>query len=255
LRTLFAVHHIPEDPAAHLKANRFCEPLFRLLGATEVSSLDMSNYQQATNLHDLNLPIPQELQARFSCVYDGGTIEHVFNCPQAFKNCMEMVRVGGHFLQTNVANNFTGHGFWQFSPELLYRVLSPQNGFRIKTVLMHEVQPGGRWFVVRDPQAVGGRVELRNCVPTYILTIAERVADGPIFAAPPQQSDYVETWGSAKTASPGRRPKSRSANRFVPGSVRSAIKSMFPNLVDSFHEPQYRRVSEADVMSGRNLSA
>jgi hypothetical protein len=256
LRALFSLHQIQADAAEHVKANRFCEPLFKLLGATEVSSLDKSNYQQATNLHDLNLPVPAELHRKFSCVYDGGTIEHVFNCPQAFKNCMEMVCVGGHFVQISAANNFTGHGFWQFSPELIYRVLSPQNGFRITTVLMHEVEKGGRWFVVRDPQAVGGRVELCNRAPTYILTIAKRVNDGPILTAAPQQSDYVEEWSrGAKPALRRVRPAAiRSLDRLLPVPVKTAIKSMFPRLV-TFREPQYRHVSQADVMSGRNLSA
>jgi hypothetical protein len=74
----------------------------------------------------------------FSVVYDGGTIEHVFNAVQAFKNGMEMVRVGGHFIQVNPANNFMGHGFWQFSPELIYRVFSAENGFNIRGVFLHE---------------------------------------------------------------------------------------------------------------------
>jgi 2-polyprenyl-3-methyl-5-hydroxy-6-metoxy-1,4-benzoquinol methylase len=65
----------------------------------------------------MNLPISETLRQRYSVVYDGGKLEHVFNQPQALKNCMEMVRVGGYFLQTNTANKFMGHGFWQFSPE------------------------------------------------------------------------------------------------------------------------------------------
>jgi hypothetical protein len=69
---------------------------------------------------------------QFSVVYGAETIEHVFNILQAFKNCMEMVCVSGHF---NVANNYMGHGFWQFGPELIYRIFSRENGFQIKAVL------------------------------------------------------------------------------------------------------------------------
>ena len=104
----------------------------------QVSSVDASDYERATHIHDFNQPLPASLANRFSVVHDGGTIEHVFNIPQAFKNCMEMVRVGGHFIQVNVANNYMGHGFWQFCPELIYRIFSRENGFQIKAVLMHE---------------------------------------------------------------------------------------------------------------------
>ena len=78
----------------------------------------------------MNLPIGDDLKRKFSVVIDGGTLEHVFNFPVAIKNCMQMLDVGGHFFVHTMANNFMGHGFYQFSPELFYRVFSPENGFR-----------------------------------------------------------------------------------------------------------------------------
>src|SRR5260370_19084381 len=86
----------------------FGEPLFRLLGATQICSLDASDYEQATYICDLNKPCPAHLLKKFSMVVDGGSLEHVFNLPQAFKNCMDMVRIGGYFVQVTNANNFIG---------------------------------------------------------------------------------------------------------------------------------------------------
>ena len=74
-----------------------------------------------------------------------------------------------------------GHGFWQWSPELIYRAFSPENGFNIRGVFLHEAIPGGSWYKVDDPAARGSRVELCNVKPTYICTIAERVSDIAIF--------------------------------------------------------------------------
>jgi len=59
-------------------------------------------------------------------VIDGGTLEHVFNFPVAIKNAMQMVRAGGRLSLSPPANNYFGHGFYQFSPELFYRVLSAE---------------------------------------------------------------------------------------------------------------------------------
>ncbi len=112
-----------------LSNNQFAEPYFRLLGATSITSVDYSPYESATVLHDMNLPIPDSLKGRFTVVHDGGTLEHVFNIAQALKNCMEMVQVGGHFIQVTCANNYMGHGFWQFSPEVVFRAFVPANGF------------------------------------------------------------------------------------------------------------------------------
>ena len=108
----------------------YAEEFLKRLGAKETISIDASAYEGASLVHDMNLPIGDDLKRRFSVVIDGGTLEHVFNFPVAIKNCMQMVDVGGHFFVHTMANNFMGHGFYQFSPELFYRVFSPENGFR-----------------------------------------------------------------------------------------------------------------------------
>src|SRR5690348_15958513 len=120
--SLFRAIGIKPYEAANFYEGEFAESLFHLLGAHSVRSLDVSSYEGASDIHDLSEPLPKELSKCFSVAHDGGVIEHVFNPVQAFKNAMEMVRVGGHFTQVSVANNFMGHGFWQFSPELLYRM-------------------------------------------------------------------------------------------------------------------------------------
>jgi hypothetical protein len=180
---------------AELNNNKYGEPFFALLGAARVSSIDVSAYEGATYVHDLNMALPDHLRGQFSLVFDGGSIEHIFNVPAALKGCMEMVRLGGHFAQVTVANNFMGHGFWQISPELIFRVFTPANGYRLEAVLLREVVQGGAWYSVRNPSEILRRVELRNDVPTYLCTIAKRISLEDIFVEPPQQSDFVAEWG------------------------------------------------------------
>ena len=60
-------------------------------------------------------------------------------------------------------NNFAGHGFYQFSPELAFRVLSPQYGFRIlDAILIEPYRPSPRYFRVADPEAAGHRIPFRS---------------------------------------------------------------------------------------------
>src|SRR5271157_351874 len=80
------------------EANGYAEPFLRLLGCTEACSFDASPYEQATYIHDFNLPIHPQFHGRFTAVLDGGTLEHIFNFPVAIRNCMEMLAVGGYFL-------------------------------------------------------------------------------------------------------------------------------------------------------------
>jgi hypothetical protein len=93
-----------------------------------VVALDASAYEGAEIIHDLNKPIPDELAGKFDLVIDGGTLEHVFDYPTALQNAMRMLRVGGHLFLITPTNNQCGHGFYQFSPELFYGLLTPANG-------------------------------------------------------------------------------------------------------------------------------
>src|SRR5262245_39237303 len=77
----------------------------RALGFERVDVLDISDYEGANVLQDLNLPVPRDLHERYDLIVDGGTLEHVFNFPLAIENVMRMAKVGGDLLLTLPANN------------------------------------------------------------------------------------------------------------------------------------------------------
>ena len=180
-------------------AGGFAEPFLGMLGSTEINSFDASEFEGASNVQDLNFPIDESFKNRFTVVIDGGTLEHIFNFPVAIKNCMEMVAVGGHFLGVTPTNNFMGHGLYQFSPELLFRIFSEPNGFKIVRMIICENRPGAKWFEVVDPDVLKERVMLVNSRPTLLMVIAEKVRSVQIFTTLPQQSDYVRLWKSSNT--------------------------------------------------------
>jgi hypothetical protein len=175
-----------------------------LLGIEALDVLDCSAYQGATLLHDLNQPVPQEWWGRFDAVIDGGSLEHVFHFPVAVGNLMRLARVGGSVFLNVPANNLCGHGFYQFSPELMYRVFARENGFELKKVVVLqarfpgvELAPIRRAYVVADPAAVRRRVGLLSRRPVVMVVEAQKVADATPFAVAPQQSDYVAAWARA----------------------------------------------------------
>jgi len=205
----------------------FAEALFRSLGAKQVSMLDNSNYEGASIVHDLNQPIKPEWREQFDAVYDGGTLEHVFQFPTALRNCMELCREGGRVFIHTVANNLCGHGFYQFSPELFYRAFSAENGFEVERMIIHRVGPYGAWREVADPQKIRERVELITFTPVQMMIQARRVAIKPIFAQAPQQSDYTVLWNTTEQA----------AN--VAEMATTAKNPMFPALARVFNAIKY----------------
>lgn len=186
----------------------FAEPFLQAcLGADTVEALDYSDYDGAQQIHDLNEPVPESLAGRFDVVFDGGTLEHIFNFPTAIANLMRMTRIGGRVFMSTPANNFCGHGFYQFSPELMFRVFSRENGFEICTVQLIEARyPSPELtrnraaYVVVDPADLRCRVGLVTKSPVLMLVEARKVREVPLFARPPLQSDYVSAWSAAKTA-------------------------------------------------------
>lgn len=258
LQRVFSVLGVSREAEAFLRENPYGEAFFSLLGARCVDSIDCSGYEEATILHDMNTPISDDLRGRFSLVHDGGTLEHVFDAVQGLQNCLEMVRVGGHFSMANVANNFMGHGFWQFSPDLIFRALSPANGFRIECVLLHEAVGGGAWYLTADPAEARSRVELRNSLPTYIMALAQRASEAEVFAVPPQQSDYEALWKACSQGKDGNPAASSSADWrcWVPAFVRRAWRQIrsrgfFVRRRKEFNPLHYREIAERDLLQGR----
>jgi len=181
------------------KNNQFSEPLIEYLGATNCQSMDFSDFENATFVHDLNRPIDDSLKQKFDTVIDGGTLEHVFNFPQAIRNCMEMLKTGGHFISITPTNNFMGHGFYQLSPELFYRVLSEENGFRINKMVFCEINNDDQWYEIPDPKKISHRVGTVSTFPCYLMLIAEKIThSNDIFNVTPQQSDYANEWANKK---------------------------------------------------------
>jgi hypothetical protein len=79
-------------------------------------------HEKATHVVDMNKPLA--IEERYDTVIDAGTIEHIYNAPQALANVSAMCAHQGQILHIGPANIFCGHGFWQFSPELFFSLYS-----------------------------------------------------------------------------------------------------------------------------------
>jgi SAM-dependent methyltransferase len=204
------------------------EFLKRFLDVRDLRALDQSAYEGAALTHDLNLPLPDALQEQFDVVIDSGTLEHVFNVPVALASCMRLVRRGGALFLASPANNLCGHGFYQFSPELFFRLFKDANGFALtRIVLVTHPFPGAElsarqtWYDVADPAEIGMRVPLMTPTPAFLMLEAQRVEIRPVLTGAPQQSDYVARWQRADGSTAGHR---------VPRTARGVLRSTFKRL-------------------------
>jgi SAM-dependent methyltransferase len=180
----------------------FMDEFLVALGAKRLEAIDASDFEGAQIIHDMNEPLPEILHGQYDAVIDGGTLEHVFNVPIAFRNAMDAVKVGGHFFAFLPANNWCGHGFYQYSAEFFYRVFSAENGFKVIRLMVAPVFGGGRWldgpaFEVADPTMIGDRVHISGRGELSFLLQARKIESRAAFSRWPQQSDYSATWTAA----------------------------------------------------------
>jgi SAM-dependent methyltransferase len=227
----------------------YCDGLLHALGARRLEAIDVSAYEHASIVLDMNRPLPESLHSRFSVVIDGGTLEHIFDVPQAFRNIAALLRVGGHFISVNGTNNFMGHGFYQFSPELFFRVLSAHNGFEVDTLVLCETHRDSYWYEASDPARVRARLEVVNGYPTYVMVRARKVAETPLFAAIPQQSDYRDqSWQGGDIHSPPdsaatyRAPVvQRLLRRALPRALKLRLRALVQAARNAYSSPHLRK--------------
>ena len=175
------------------KNQSYCEELLNLyFEATKVESIDNSNYEESTYVHDLNKAPPLNLVGKYDTVFDGGCLEHIYNAPQALKNCSLFCKPGGQILHVLPANNFCGHGFWQFSPELFFSLYSADNGYAETEVFLADLANTKRWYQVHPPSN-GKRVNVYSSSSLYVLvrTVLQKENFDHINV---QQSDYIFEW-------------------------------------------------------------
>ena len=197
-RSLFQSYGLTPDPRLLVPTlpgsdPPFAEPFFESLGATACEAMDVSSYEGAKIVHDMNEPLPASLYEQFDLVFDGGTLEHVFQFPRAIHNAMQLVKPGGWFVGFTPGNNWFGHGFYQFSPEVYYNVLSRPNGFSKCAVFTVPEGLGLRWYLIKNPAQLRNRTNLINSLRTPLLVLAQKTAATPEKLRS-QQSDYLSYW-------------------------------------------------------------
>jgi hypothetical protein len=124
---------------------------------------------------------------QYDVVFDGGTIEHVFNLPQVLKNIHHLLKISGRIIHASPSHNHVDHGFFMFSPTF-FNDYYTANLYNIKTFYLfkysspqksvwsvYEYKPGsidaysfggfgkkmlGIWFIAKKTSA-----SLDNIIP------------------------------------------------------------------------------------------
>jgi SAM-dependent methyltransferase len=242
----------------------FCENwLIKRFGATLVDSYDHSDYEGATDIVDLNKPFQPKKQ--YNTIIDCGCIEHVYNAPEALKNASRLCDAGGQIIHVLPGNNFCGHGFWQFSPELFFSLYSPDHGYTETEVFLADLRNPSVWYKVRKPTG-GQRAEAVSSSPLYVMCRTVKPSDFTHDRV--QQSDYIHAWsqvGIIQRRGTERMQAMKNAVKKIPLfyrpalSVRETLSKFVRGLTKptslSSRNPHLLKCSVAELLDASPISA
>lgn len=175
--------------------SQYAEPFFTHVGFDVIDSIDYSNFEECTIVHDMNKPIT--IPNKYDFIFDGGCTEHIFNTPQVFDNIIKLLDIGGVFCSVTVNNNFSGHGFYQFSPELYIQMFQKEYGMELLELYITEVDSyPSEWINVKTSDYYRQEFKFNNTKPVYIITIARKTHESSVTLVDksPFQHSYKIDW-------------------------------------------------------------
>lgn len=177
---------------------KYSDEMLSILGAGEVDVLDISDYEGANIIHDMNEPIPEKYCGKYSCVFDGGATEHMFNYPVAITNIMKILNVGGCYIGTVPSDHVNGHGLYQFGPMIYIQLFCEQNGFKLEDLAFSKNPDSGELYVIKEPTS-HHRIEVNSDHPMMIYVFAKKIreVDGEIKL---YEGYYQDMWEKEETS-------------------------------------------------------
>ena len=176
---------------------------FSLLGFSAVESCDVSAWEGADHLLDLNRPLPEELAGRFDVVLDPGTTVQLFHLPNVLRNLHALLRPEGRVVHAALpSNNHMDLGFFMPCPTLLHDFYEV-NRWRLDTELLCEYFPywhrgrlyTGTWKAHRYTPGSLDHLSYGRYggAQAALFVVATKIA-GATGDVVPQIGQYVRSW-------------------------------------------------------------
>lgn len=88
---------------------------FSLFSDAEVLAMDVSDYENAEIILDLNQPMPDELRSRADFMFNGSCLDNLFDPASALKNISRLLKPGGRILHIEHGSPIQG-AYVMYSP-------------------------------------------------------------------------------------------------------------------------------------------
>lgn len=174
--------------------------LFRSLGFSCVNSIDISMHDCCDIQHDMNKPLTRFMKKDFDVVFNGGTLEHIYDVPQALSNISGLLSVGGFVIHGAApCNNYVDHGFYQFSPTFFHDYYTENKWNILELSIFQSGQnPSDIWTILEyDPNRFSRRESMNvfdAFLPVGCWVVAQKTKEST-HSKPPNQGKYKRAFG------------------------------------------------------------
>jgi O-methyltransferase len=196
------------------------QALFAAIGFETIHSIDLSNFEGATHVLDLNSnSLPADMQSQYDVVLNAGTLEHVFHIDRGIATCINMLRVGGRLISVAPMNNYVDHGFYQISPTF-FADYAQANHLTIEASYEVEVtDQSGKSAVIRSVRPDDfGVVGALNANPRLFVSMLKKKQDST-SGNTPIQAYYQRIFESQTTKA--ERPHTRRTTTIIDGVIKA----------------------------------
>lgn len=198
------LNNLKKDVSTRMRINESMDDstFFSFFNDVNYQTLDVTDYEGASIVHNLNDPIPPELEGKFDFIIDGGTFDHLFNLKNCFANVVKLLKPGGRIFQWNAATNYSNAGYLSFSADYFYDYYILNKFIDCQTFFAQSYYIAApNWYVTKFvPPANGQRYSEFKQTYFYsmVIVLAEKGEDSTYDIAPIQlqyrnqkiQSDY-----------------------------------------------------------------
>jgi hypothetical protein len=142
---------------------------YKMLGCDEHYAVDISAFEGAEIIVDLNKPIPDHLEKTCDFLVDGSTLDNIFDPCQGLENIARMLKPGGRCVLVNMGNaslDFGGIPYTMFNPLWFYDYFAI-NGFSACDVYAVVHSPAGH-ISYRLLHEMARRQHTNGVLPTVI---------------------------------------------------------------------------------------
>ena len=119
-----------------------------------VEALDITDYEGAEVIHDMSTPVPPRLYEQYDFIFDGSSIDNIFDVATAIRNLHLMLKPGGRMVLINYSNSHPT-AYTKLSPDWYMDWFSFQEYADARVLVAEELEDRRKWRIwTFDPYVV-----------------------------------------------------------------------------------------------------